>query len=1104
MAQSPLDSGPVVGTSDKENIAAGYERLGNVTLEEVRPGVTGDMVAKAMMSRTQALTALANGISEGFSPLIDSMAKGVKEQQSGADYAAGAQAGLAGSDAPAASSVGSPPASQVTRDQSGGQSVIPSLGGLFGGDPAAAVSKSYAAGHASSESITVADAAQKIRLDNEGSPEGFKQAWGGFVQGRNYDALGQQYGTAAKLYAIKVGDEHYRDLLAKQTSANMIASGHAVQTDIDSVSADMSTLARNGKINSPQYDNLQDRLQDRYAALAANPASGLSKVDADNQLAQKLNGFLGDHVSSLVDNAYQQGGKTAAIKAATDGVNAIPNLSNQDRATITQQASSRVAYIDGLNADSIQANRQATDHTIKMANSGAPVSPPSYGALSNHAIMTGDPATVAIIAGHVPATAVNPIKAGLTPSQSGTALAEGQPAPAAPIGGPTRQAAAYNYFVGKGWSANASHAMVATLSGESGRTLNTGAYQGEGGFGPSGTSWDRLGGVHAAEAASGIANWNTPRAMALKSWATANGKDPSSFNTQLEYVDKEARQYGLPITSTASPAALTSAFTGKYEAPAVNNGAARWANYAKGNLAGGGAQASVSGQPFTPEHVAANPMAAAPYTASVASDPGVRAKTANDLGGSIERSLQNHTLPPPETMAQYVQLSAGDPKEQERASRISSAAGLTPGSGGGGSQVSGDGGPAGPETYQQAVSRLAGGHDLFQAGIGGAIQQQHADATAALAHDPIGYAARAKMIDPSQTPGPINYNDPASISQGIQARAAIIARVAGREPGISLSAIPEAEKPQLTDWMTYGPPQTAQAILDSIKNLPPPSRDATLADPTIAKAVVNMAHSGDVTRAGAANDLLTEAWKSNPQTFDRRFGEDASSDLAAWHSVGQFQTPEERIEAAKASSNPSVIKSRNDEVAIANKMTPQSVANALSPAWLGPNATPGDSLSGTALKGQYDDLFREQYLKTGDASAAKDYALGKLATTWGASGANDGRVMMHPPEYSSAYPPVDGDKSYIGKQLADDVARLAPGSSDHYLIPDQRTADEMHSGTAPTYQVVIKDANGRWGALPSRFVADPKQAMDEAEEKFGTRHTAMGILGQVGMLNGRQ
>jgi len=277
--------------------------------------------------------------------------------------------------------------------------------------------------------------------------------------------------------------------------------------------------------------------------------------------------------------------------------------------------------------------------------------------------------------------------------------------------------------------------------------------------------------------------------------------------------------------------------------------------------------------------------------------------------------------------------------------------------------------------------------------------------------------------------------------------------------------------------------------LDSIKGLPTPSRDATLADPTIAKAVVNMAHSGDVTRAGAANDLLTESWKSNPQSFDKRFGEGASSDLAAWHSIGQFQTPEERIEAAKANSNPTVIKSRNDEVAVANKMTPQSIANALSPAWFGPNATPGDTLSGTALKGQYDDLFRTQYLKTGDASAAKEYALGTLATRWGASGANGGRVMMHPPEYSQAYPPVDGDKSYIGKQLAADVARLAPGSSDHYLTPDQRTSDEIGAGTPPSYRVIIKDANGRWGALAQRFIADPKQAMDEAATRFGAQNT---------------
>lgn len=137
----------------------------------------------------------------------------------------------------------------------------------------------------------------------------------------------------------------------------------------------------------------------------------------------------------------------------------------------------------------------------------------------------------------------------------------------------------------------------------------------------------------------------------------------------------------------------------------------------------------------------------------------------------------------------------------------------------------------GGPTYQAQVGTLAAGSDLFHQAVGFAHDKWNDQAAAFAKSHPIEYAVRAKFVDPSQVPGPINFSDPQSIAAGLQTNAAIVARVASREPGVSLSAIPEDQKPKVLSWMAAGPAQSGQAILDAIKALPPQARDATVSDP---------------------------------------------------------------------------------------------------------------------------------------------------------------------------------------------------------------------------------------------------------------------------------
>lgn len=105
----------------------------------------------------------------------------------------------------------------------------------------------------------------------------------------------------------------------------------------------------------------------------------------------------------------------------------------------------------------------------------------------------------------------------------------------------------YNLFTQKyGWSPASARGAVASLSGESSVGLNTGVYQGEGGYGASGTPWDNFGNPirPATETAGGIANWNGSRATAFYDYANRNGLDPNSLQVQGDYVAQTAPGYG--------------------------------------------------------------------------------------------------------------------------------------------------------------------------------------------------------------------------------------------------------------------------------------------------------------------------------------------------------------------------------------------------------------------------------------------------------------------------------------------------------------------------------------------------------------------------------
>lgn len=209
--------------------------------------------------------------------------------------------------------------------------------------------------------------------------------------------------------------------------------------------------------------------------------------------------------------------------------------------------------VDGLTAgiQNYQAAKSQAAGSAALSSllSGTGRSPlPSPVSMASPSAQTGDSASISPAAaspGAAAGLAVGAPSHGLTAEQQSTG----------------------DYLVSHGATPQGASGLVATLSGESGPHLHTGAFQGENAANP-------------AEAAYGIANWNFPRMRQLQGWAQGQGMDPLARDTQNAFLLHEITTnpaYGATKTALFDPNAsaqqVLRAGVGNYERPADVQGA---------------------------------------------------------------------------------------------------------------------------------------------------------------------------------------------------------------------------------------------------------------------------------------------------------------------------------------------------------------------------------------------------------------------------------------------------------------------------------------------------------------------------------------------------
>lgn len=157
-----------------------------------------------------------------------------------------------------------------------------------------------------------------------------------------------------------------------------------------------------------------------------------------------------------------------------------------------------------------------------------------------------------------------------------------------------------------------------------------------------------------------------------------------------------------------------------------------------------------------------------------------------------------------------------------------------------------------------------------------------------------------------------------------------------------------------------------------------------------------------------------------------------------------------------------------------------------------------------AVMDEYDRLFRDAYVSTGDASLAKNRALTQMASVYGAdevTGSN--RFMKFPPQNFYPMPAEE-----MRAQIEADVSGFAYGSDakDTFaftplakmltgekwvdanritILSDERTRAEVSAGNSPSYQVMYTDDDGALQMINQRYTFDPSgyQAKQRQEAK---------------------
>lgn len=682
----------------------------------------------------------------------------------------------------------------VTRGPDGSLNVVQKPPAIMLGSAARAYTQAVDAGTIPFVNQINAQKLTEIRAQFANDPAGFSKAASAYADSLKTKWTGP-LGAHAYENANNLASQHYDNMLLAEQSRIASENKQVLLGGIEDATNGMNSLARQsglGVEKLEQFQKYKENVEGYYKQLTDNPVFGFSHERAEQEKARLYANIQGSAVIGQVDQIYAKEGATAAQKKLEEGIRNNPGLSDQQQAHLMSWGKARIQYLTGQNASQIAAMETTVKQTVAGIRAG---------------VVTDAQADQIVekMRGLGSAEDVQQIEAARSVARA--ALPMGMLAPG-------QQRAA---VMGGGG--------IGGVGPVSSATIGMAIYGQESSFGKNpATSVDGArGGMQVMP--------DTFKRFAQPGENIDNPADNRRVGQR--YVDYLFNKFGGDPARVAvgyfsgegNVAPLGSATPWK-ENRADGNGT-RVSDYVAGiakklggSVAGGAP--SVNGMPFTQAQVKENPYLLSEWVTRIASNAETQKTIGASIGTAIENGLKSNLAPSPDTLANFMQIAAANPKtfaeQQQRI--VTSLDGMQMAQGAGNMPPS-----SGQAVIDQAMAQANGGSILQQQVALAAKQHFEADQKELADHPGYSAARRGWIAAP---PAPLDLSKPQSLAAAMQQRDAMATAIATHQQTYAHSALQPADLEQVKGLMAYGNSEQKLALISSFGQLSKPTLDATL------------------------------------------------------------------------------------------------------------------------------------------------------------------------------------------------------------------------------------------------------------------------------------
>jgi hypothetical protein len=267
---------------------------------------------------------------------------------------------------------------------------------------------------------------------------------------------------------------------------------------------------------------------------------------------------------------------------------------------------------------------------------------------------------------------------------------------------------------------------------------------------------------------------------------------------------------------------------------------------------------------------------------------------------------------------------------------------------------------------------------------------------------------------------------------------------------------------------------------------------------TMFDAIRGATVSGDPKQLASSMEFLSQVIQRQSGAIDMFDGKGAVNNaLSDYSFYSKFMGAEEAAQRVIDNNAPEMVAKRKNlsdaAKTAAKELDHGDLVDHLSDK--GIDAELGNEAQQAEMMTEYDRLFRDAYVGTGDPGLAKNRALSEMSRVYGPNMiSGSSRLMKYPPQ--NFYPSSARNPDYMSQQLEqavsefafDDDANDAWGfsritdaisgrkwvdSSRIMLMSDHTTREEVAAKQQPSYTVMFRDDNDELQAVPGRFFFDP-------------------------------